>query len=361
VGLAVVRSLGGPRRLRSAQDVEDFEQELVDQFLLACVGAGLADTTVSDDRAVIFELARFLGRPLWTAEPADVDRFLAQQRRLGRARTTIVGKVAAIAKFYDFLVVRYQGDIHALTGYVVAQPVDEFNRPTTTVHGAGRVPPSIAEVELLFGEWRADLPHQRKCLTAARDYFAASLWRRAGLRINETVMLDVRDWRADLGEFGKLHVRFGKGSRGRGAKTRLTPAINDVDALVRWWLTDVRHQFGDDWQAPGAPMLPSERRDPHTGLCGRVGDALRSGLAAAVRRWLPDWTGRLSPHGLRHFCASSLYAQRMDLKAIQELLGHEWLSTTTSYIHVHDGHVERAWAQANQRVAARLGINGASR
>ena len=246
MGLAVVRSLGGPRRLRSAQDVEDFEQELVDQFLLACVGAGLADSTVSDDRAVIFELARFLCRPLWTAEPADVDRFLAQQRRLGRARTTIVGKVAAIAKFYDFLVLRYQGDIHALTGYVVAQPVDEFNRPTTTVHGAGRVPPSIAEVELLFGEWRADLPHQRKYLIAARDYFAASLWRRAGLRINETVMLDVRDWRGDLGEFGKLHVRFGKGSRGRGAKTRLTPAINDVDVLVRWWLTDVRHQFGDD-------------------------------------------------------------------------------------------------------------------
>jgi len=86
-------------------------------------------------------------------------------------------------------------------------------------------------------------------------------------------------------------------------------------------------------------MLPSERRDPHTGLCGRVGDdALRSGLAGAVRRWLPDWTGRLSPHGLRHFCASSLYAQGMDLKAIQELLGHEWLSTTTSYINPRELH-----------------------
>ncbi|HEV8558314.1 MAG TPA: tyrosine-type recombinase/integrase [Actinophytocola sp.] len=45
--------------------------------------------------------------------------------------------------------------------------------------------------------------------------------------------------------------------------------------------------------------------------------------------WLPEWAGRLTPHGLRHFCASSLYARGMDLKAIQELLGHEWLSTTT--------------------------------
>ena len=101
--------------------------------------------------------------------------------------------------------------------------------------------------------------------------------------------------------------------------------------------------------------MPSERRDRHTGGCSRVGDdALRAGLAGAVGRWLPSWSGRLGPHGLRHFCASSLYSRGMDLKAIQELLGHEWLSTTTRYIHVHADHIEHAWASANDRVAARL-------
>jgi site-specific recombinase XerD len=45
----------------------------------------------------------------------------------------------------------------------------------------------------------------------------------------------------------------------------------------------------------------------------------------------------------------------MDIKAIQEVLGHEWLSTTTRYIHVHADHDEHAWAVANERVAARLG------
>lgn len=168
-------------------------------------------------------------------------------------------------------------------------------------------------------------------------------------------MLDIRDWRPDLGELGKLHVRFGKGSRGRGPKTRLAPGINASGDLLDWWLTDVRHQFGDDWADPDAPMLPSERRDRHTGRCLRAGtDALRSGLAEAVSMWLPKWDGRLTPHGLRHYCASSLYARGVDLEAIQELLGHSWLSTRTRYIHVHGEHIEQAWAQANERVAARL-------
>ena len=102
-------------------------------------------------------------------------------------------------------------------------------------------------------------------------------------------------------------------------------------------------------------MLPSERRDRLTGRCTRIGDdALRAGLAGAVVTWLPGWVGRLTPHTLRHFCASSLYEQGLDLKAIQEVLGHSWLSTTTLYIHVSSDHIERAWAAANDRVAARL-------
>ena len=357
MGLAVVRSLDAPRSLQSVQEQEDFEQELVDQFLLAAVGAGMGDAMVNENRSVIFEFARFLGRPLWTAQPRDADAFLARQRTtLGRAKLTVQHKAWSLARFYDFLLLRYEGDIQRLTGHVVIQVIDEFNRPAKADYGVMRVPPAEDEVEELFAAWRAWLPTARKYLPAARDYLAASLWRRAGLRIRETYMLDVRDWRRDLGEFGKIHVRFGKGSRGRGAKTRLVPAINQVGDLLDWWLVEVRHQFGDDYAHPDAPLLPSERRDPATGWCCRVQDqALRDGLAHAVERALPAWSGRLTPHTLRHFCASSLYARGMDLKAIQELLGHEWLSTTTRYIHVHADHIERAWANANNRIAARLG------
>ena len=357
VELAVVRSLGAPRRVETTQEREDFEQELVDQYLLAAVGGGVGDATVNENRSVIFEFARFLGRPVWAAQPQDADVFLARQRTaLGRARLTVQHKAWALARFYDFLVLRYQGDIHRLTGHVVIQVIDEFNRPAKADYGVLRVPPPEEEVEALFAAWRAWLPHARKFLPAARDYLAASLWRRTGLRIRETYMLDIRDWRRDLGEYGKIHVRFGKGSRGRGPKTRLVPAINQAGDLLDWWLADVRHQFGDDYATLDAPLLPSERCDPATGMCARIGDqALRDGLASAVARSLPQWSGRLSPHTLRHFCASSMYARGMDLKAIQELLGHEWLSTTTRYIHVNADHIEHAWETANARVAARLG------
>ncbi|MGE0795179.1 MAG: tyrosine-type recombinase/integrase [Acidimicrobiia bacterium] len=352
----MVRSLDRPRRLVGPVEIEEFEQELVDQYLLAAIGAGAADSTVVEDRSAIFEFVRFMGRPVWTARPEDADRFLAHQRRtLGRARLTVQHKAWSLARFFDFLEARYQGDLHDLVGVVVVQPIDEWNRPKRADYGAGRVPPADEEIEALFGAWREWLPEARKYLPAARDYLAASLWRRCGLRIQESYMLDIRDWRHDLGERGKLHVRFGKGSRGRGPKTRFVPAINDVDALLEWWMSDVRHQFGDDWADPDAPLLPSERRDPHTGWCRRVGDqALRDGLAHAVERWLPAWSTRLTPHTLRHYCASSLYTRGVDLKAIQELLGHEWLSTTTRYIHVHDNHIEQAWAAANERVSARL-------
>jgi site-specific recombinase XerD len=356
--LAVVRSLDSPRRLRSPAEVEEFEQEIVDQFALAMVGAGLSDGHIASERSVVIEFIRFLGEPVWTAAEEDADRYLTWLRRdRGLARSTVEHKAAALARFFDFTIARYQGDIHALTGVVVGQPIDEFNRPTSTWTKAVRVPPGDDEVDRLFTGWGNALPDQRKYLPSARDYVAASLWRRVGLRLNETVMLDLRDWRPDLGEHGKLHVRFGKGAKGRGPKTRLVPAINGVDRLLQWWLSDVRHQFGDDWEDPDAPMFPSERHDRFTGRPSRVGpDALRSGLETAVGRWLPQWRGRLTPHGLRHYCASSLYHRGVALKAVQELLGHEWLKTTTIYVHVHDDHIEQAWAAANQRLVDRFDL-----
>jgi integrase len=359
LSLAAVRNIGSPRTFRTAEDVEDFEQEIIDQHALAMAAAGLSDGHVGNTRSVVIEFARSLPGPVWSATCDDADRFLAGQRQAGLSVSTRAGKAGTLAMFFEFMISRYQGDIHALTGSVVEQPIDEFNRQSGASLGKVRVPPSDAEVGELFAKWRQSVPASRKYLPSARDYFAASLWRRLGLRINETAMLDIRDWRPDLGEFGKVHVRHGKGSRGRGPKGRLVPAINGADSLIDWWLAEVRHQFGDDWSDPDAPMLPSERHDPNLDRCQRVGtNALRRGLATQTARWLPAWSGRLTPHVLRHYCASSLYVAGMDIKALQELLGHQWLATTSGYIHVRSDHIETAWVNANRRLENRFAEGG---
>jgi integrase len=216
-----------------------------------------------------------------------------------------------------------------------------------------RVPPSEAEVERLFAGWREELATCRKFAPAARNYAAARLQADVGLRVNEVRMLDLDDVRWDLGRFGKLNVRHGKGSRRKGPKPRLVPLINGAGRNLRWFIGDVWGQFGDDHERPGAPLFPSERKTRDGSSARATDDVFRRSLAEAASRHLPVWSGKLTPHVLRHFCASQLYQSGMTLFAIQELLGHSWTGTTVRYVHVHATHVEDAWVAGQQRAADR--------
>ncbi|WP_229699056.1 tyrosine-type recombinase/integrase, partial [Wenjunlia tyrosinilytica] len=188
----------------------------------------------------------------------------------------------------------------------------------------------------------------------ARNYTASKLMSEVGLRVNEARRLDLDDIKWNLGRFGKLHVRYGKGKRGSGPRERMVPLINGAGRTLRWFIEDVWGQFGDDHTRPGAPLLPSERKNAD-GSSRRVGDdALRNGLAEAAKLHLPSWTDKLTPHVLRHFCASQLHLNGLDLISIQEVLGHSWIATTMRYVHVQQTRVEDAWAAGQERAAKRL-------
>jgi site-specific recombinase XerD len=75
---------------------------------------------------------------------------------------------------------------------------------------------------------------------------------------------------------------------------------------------------------------------------------------AATGTHLPGWAGKLTPHVLRHYCASQLYLNGLDLIAIQEVLGHSWIATTMRYVHVQQTRVEDAWVAGMERAAKRL-------
>lgn len=353
LGLAAVRDLRDVRALAGPEEVAAFETDVLAGFVLARASAELADSTVRGDVGHLDQVRAWLGRPLWEMQPADADLYFGRVLRKA-AKGTRLARAQALKTYFLFLELRHQAEIHQLTGHVVACPIDEMNRPRGGRGAALRIPPSTAQIDRLFTGWRSDLATCRKFAPTARNYAAAKLMADVGLRINEIRNLDLADVKWGLGRFGKLHVRHGKGARGSGPRERMVPLINGADRTLRWFVQDVWGHFDGDHTRHGAPLFPSERRNTD-GSSGRIGDdRLRAALAEATTRHLPDWTAKLTPHVLRHFCASQLYSGGMDLVAIQETLGHAWIATTMHYVHVHRTHVEDAWIAGQERAAARL-------
>ena len=351
--LAVVRDLRQYRAPSTPEELADFETDVLAGFVLARASAGLADATIRGDVGNLEQVRAWFGRPLWEMEPPDADAYFGKVLR-SAAGGTRRSRSQVLVTYFQFLELRHQIELHTLTGRVVSCPIDAMNRPRGRGDMALRIPPSQQEVEVLFAGWREELATCRKYAPTARNYAAARLMAEVGIRVNEARSLDLADVRWELGSFGKLHVRHGKGANGSGPRARMVPLINNAGRTLRWFIEDVWGHFDGDDTWPGAPLLPSERKS-RDGTCGRVGtEALRVGLAEAAAAHLPAWSDRLTPHVLRHYCASQLYLSGMDLLAIQELLGHAWVATTMQYVHVQRTWIEEAWAAGSVRAAKRL-------
>ncbi len=353
MALAVVRDLRDARAVAGPDELDAFETDVLAGFVLARAAAGLSDGTISSDVIHLEQVRAWFGRPLWDMEPADADAYFGKVLR-GVAKGTRLSRAQALKTYFVFLELRHKAEIHQMTGRVVECPIDEMNRPRGRQQARLRIPPSAEQVGRLFAGWRGELATCRKFAPAARNYTACKLMADVGLRVNEACRLDLADVKWDLGRFGKLHVRHGKGARGSGPRERMVPLINNAGAALRWFVGDVWAQFGGDHARPGVPLLLSERKDAD-GSAARVGDeALRAALAGAAKVHLPDWPEVVTPHVLRHFCASQLYLGGMDLIAIQAILGHAWIATTMGYVHVPGTHVEDAWIAGQPRAAERL-------
>lgn len=353
MSLAVVRDLRVARPPATPEDLEALETDVLAGFVLARAAAGLADGTIASDVVHLEQVRAWFGRPLWEMDPPDADAYFGKVLR-DAAKGTRLSRAQAVKTYFLFLELRHKVEIHQLTGRIVECPIDEMNRPRGRQEARLRIPPALDQIARLFIGWRGELATCRKFAPAARNYAAAKLMSEVGLRVNEACKLDLHDVKWDLGRFGKLHVRHGKGARGSGPRERMVPLINNAAATLRWFVEDVWGQFGDDHTRPGVPLLPSERKNTD-GTAARVGDeTLRAALAAAAERYLPEWPEPVTPHVLRHFCASQLYLGGMDLLAVQAVLGHAWVATTMRYVHVPGTHIEDAWIAGQQRAAARL-------
>ena len=168
----------------------------------------------------------------------------------------------------------------------------------------------------------------RDTWTGRRDHALLLIAVQTGLRVTELTCLTCAD--VDLGT--GAHVRC----HGKGRKERITPLTTQACGVLRVWLAERRGE-------PCDPLFPSRRRGP---LSRDAVALLVAKHAAAGTRHCPSLGGKtVSPHVLRHTCATSLLAVGVDTSVIALWLGHEGIETTQIYLHADLAIKERALAR----------------
>jgi len=181
-----------------------------------------------------------------------------------------------------------------------------------------------------------------KGLRAATYATLFGLLAATGMRISECVGLSLDD----LDLEGSL-VRV----TGKGDKQRLVPLGRlALEALLEWLGAGGRpHLVPERW---------STRGDERAVFLNRRGGRLsRQGAWQIVRRYGVQ-TGvadRLSPHVLRHSCATHMLDHGADIRTVQELLGHASISTTQLYTRVSKELLLREYARAHPRARPTAG------
>jgi integrase/recombinase XerD len=255
---------------------------------------------------------------------ADVDAYVDHLKSArdaeGKPRwsaASVARAVVAVRSFHRFCLAE---------GHLELDPSEDVTAP--------RVPQGIpkalteAEIEALLGAVTGAGP------TALRDRAILETLYATGLRISELVGLDVGA--LDLDE-GFLRA-FGKGS-----KERIVPVGHTAAAAIEAWLP------------ARATVLAGARRgrtDPDAVFVNpRGGRLTRQGCWKIVSAYglRAGLGGRLSPHVLRHSCATHMVDRGADLRVVQELLGHASVSTTQIYTKVTQSRLRAVYDAAHPR------------
>jgi integrase/recombinase XerC len=271
------------------------------------------------------------GVALEEAAPHHVRGWAARLRGSGLGARTLALVLAAWRGLY-----RHWGR----QGRVALNPVDGLRAPK-----AGKPLPKALSVEQAVqlaehAQARAAAPEaERDARLALRDHAIVELLYGSGLRVAETLGLDLRPsgegqragrgW-VDLAD-ATAHVL------GKGSKRRSVPVGRAALAALQAWI-GVRAQLarGDE---PALFVSRLGTRLSAAQLRGRLkAQSQASGVAVPVH-----------PHMLRHSFASHLLQSSGDLRAVQELLGHASMTTTQVYTKLDHQHLAKVYDAAHPR------------
>jgi integrase/recombinase XerC len=253
-------------------------------------------------------------RDLAALEPRDLRAYLAHRRQGPDALSdrSISRALAAIRSFYRYLERRH-GIANARLA-LVRGPKLKRSLPRPVSEAAART--LIADAhEAAAEEW-----------LGARDAALITLLYAAGLRISEALALTGAE--RPLPEMLRV--------TGKGGKERIVPLLPAAREAVERYAALCPYALTED-----APLFRASR-----------GGAMTPRMAQAVMGRLRGRLGLPSsatPHALRHAFATHLLAHGADLRAIQDLLGHESLSTTQSYTGVEAQKILQLYRRAHPR------------
>ncbi len=249
-----------------------------------------------------------------TLEQVDTDLILAFLNALhgeGVGYRALARKVSALRSFLDYF--QRQDVLPDNAARRVRTP--KVRRPL----------PDVLPIDHVFALLNANTDAAEPL--QVRDRAILELFYASGIRVSELVALDLRD--VDL-QAGTLRV-MGKGKRERQVFFGRTAR----DALQAY--LDIRQP-----QAPSDPALFLNHRGRRLST---------RGVQLLVKKHC-DQTGlppSTSPHTLRHAFATHLLDNGADLRSIQELLGHQQLSTTQQYTHVSTARLFDVYDRAHPR------------
>jgi len=306
-------------------------REILEFLSWLSVERGRAPNTVAayrrDLRAYSAHLTE-IGSTIADATPTMVEHHLARLVEAGRAPVSVARALVAVRGLHAFL-------------------ADEDEAPTNPAAAIDkpRVPMGLPKALT-----EAQISSLLKAVTgddalARRDRAALEILYGCGLRVSELVGLSLGDIDLDSG----LLRAFGKGS-----KERMVPVGRLAAQAVQAWLAPAGREML-------VPARWARRRDADAVFLNRRGGRLsRQGAWAVVRRHAEavGLADCLTPHVLRHSCATHMLDHGADIRAVQELLGHASISTTRVYTKVSTDLLQAAYDQAHPRSGRYQGPSG---
>ncbi len=288
------------------------------------VEKGLARLSVSAYLGDLLQFAEFLEpakRTLLSAQRQDVRQFLQQLFANQVDGRSVARKLSALRHFYRYLL------LDDLLDHDPTLNIDSPKRWKVLPKALGR-----EEIETVLHGPKATSDSKTAHAIAERDRTMLEVFYAGALRVSEIIGVKMEDLKLDLG-----YVMV----RGKGDKERMVPIGRSAMEALGSYLGKAR------------PVLVAGKTCPFL-FPGRGARQLsRQSVWAMVRASSLATGRRVSPHMLRHSCATHMVENGADLRTVQTILGHADISTTQVYTHLALDRLKTVYTQHHPRARAR--------